>query len=217
MAELIKETCEGSGQPSGWSSYTSGESSGSANWDYATSPAPLAGSQSLRITSDGYRLEYYTLADLSAFYAYMMICMTTLVSGKDNFILDVYTSGLSYIFGLARDDATGYLLIDSDIDGEHASTYALSLNTTYHAWLEFHKGGSIQAWINTSPVKPASPAISYTSGMSYDAGIFGLTVATGGGVNIFDNILVADAQIGSYPFSPLPPHFAREQNILLRR
>lgn len=216
MADIVRERCEGAGRPSGWLLYTWEETTGSSDWDYASSPAPLAGAQSLRIATDGgRRIEYFTVSDLSAIYWYMTFCLDTVVSGNTHELCSLWTSALALLLAVER-NSSGNLAARSDSDSAHASNYAVAAGTQYHLWLEWHSAGAVQVWISTSGAKPVDPAISYTT--SATGLLYGMGPATsyGGGI-IVDDMLATDAQIGSYPFSPFPPHFARKQNILLRR
>lgn len=213
MADIIRETFEGAGQPSGWS--VEQYLTGSVDWDYATSPAPLAGGRSLRIASSGWWLAYRSFGS-STVCAYFMFCASTVPGSGNHSVFEMYSSSYANLCDLHFSVATGYLAVTDPVKGEQVSSYAISSGTIYHVWIEYNLSGAWKVFINTSPAKPASPAISFTGGSTTSVAFGGFS-AQNGGVNICDNLLVCDTQIGSYPFSPFPPHFARKQNILLRR
>ena len=194
---LLSEDCDGSGQPSGWTSYTSEETTGGVDWDYTTSPAPLVGTQSLYLTSDGFRAEYKTFADTSPCYLYWQCNIKTMGSTDSDF-LHIDNAAATSILIVRRDAVTGYVKISDALDGGKTSSTPISVGTTYHYWLEYTTGGTVNLFVSANATKPASPAITYTTSATVGCGMM-VGVASWGSEIILDKLRASATAIGSSP------------------
>lgn len=199
MADVIRETCEGSGRPSGWTEFYYDETSGSANWDYTA--APLSGSKSLRLTTDGERSEYYNFSAQSTLYAFFTVMIGSVGSALHTTFFSLYDSGPATLLSLLRNgEDGGAMYLWNPTDGGINSSYVLNASTKYFIWVEYNAAGAVKVWINTSSTKPASPVINYTTGQSNAVSY--LEVYCGYDADIlFDDILASTAPIGSDPFA----------------
>lgn len=196
---IINEGCEGAGTPAGWTEYKVG--TGSYNWDYATSPAPLAGAQSLRMIAGSaagdWEVWYYTFTEMTSFHLYFMFNVTT-KPGSTKIDLMHFDDDASHQFGAISWGVNNFLEVyDEDIGGSE-TTYALSTGTTYHIWVDRIANGVMSVYINTSATKPGTPEWTYGSVYNDGVGMIAL-IADPGVTEIFDNIKVDNVTIGSNP------------------
>jgi hypothetical protein len=204
---LVSEDFEGTGTPAGWTDDTT--SGGTIDHDYATSPAPLVGSQSVQIdaTTTGHINTSKTFAAQSTVECYVQIYMDNAgVGGVTS------TARLVGFWGSSGATEVGTLRYDSSnlrfniicgstvVSGTIGSHY----DTLYHVWLRYVKGtganATLEAYISTTGTKPGSPTISTSAGTStVDADQ--LRVITGGRNHdpvIYDKVRV-NPSIGSDP------------------
>lgn len=199
MSNLVKEGCEGSGRPTGWTLATIDESAGSSDWDYATSPAPLSGSHSAYMTTDGQRFEYYVYGNVDPCYAYW-ICNIDTVNAHNHTVVHFDDEDINGLLIIRRSNAGYARITDLNNSTDHDSTYSMSEGSTYYFWLEYNASGNVKLWINTTSTKPANPEITFTSSSSSSLGMIALSVEYTG-VNIFDNIVVSTTQLGNDPYN----------------
>lgn len=196
MADIIKENCEGTGRPAAWTNY---ENDAYVNWDYTT--APLAGSQSLRLTCpSGWTVDYASFTEMSPFYLYFMFNVTTEGNKGGNAfdIVHLDNDAFQQIGAITWSANNKLSVMDWDLGGNE-TTYSLSTGQTYHVWMERTKGASLKVWINTSATKPGTAT--YDATPCYNDGVGLLAVIGDPGIDIvLDNILVCTTQIGSDPF-----------------
>lgn len=191
---LLSEDFEGTGTPSGWSS------SGSVDFDYATSPAPLVGAQSLSVgnstgtatTSNfpaqthpyGFYRYYHTAASSANFYCRTGAGGTTLrwstTSGGGT---TLYCGTVSSYLGLV-----------------------ITPGALNFIWWEYQAGtgsdGIGRIWISSTTTKPGSPTGSITNGDATATVVslrwLNLDVDAAD-IMIIDSVRVADVEIGSNP------------------
>lgn len=186
---LLNEDCEGTGTPSGWADNST------PDWDYATSPAPLADSQS--------------------WYGNAITKYSTFTHGSTH--SHIYGKFLVYVYSTPADHETMLSLRSGGVQqmgitfrntgvwrvwdrtGDHAAdTGAISDSTMYYIWLEYQTGtgsdGVNKIWINTSDSKPGSPSASVSSSDSNaDVDIMRITGLTPG--IIWDNLQLSESEI----------------------
>jgi hypothetical protein len=201
---LISENFDGSAACGGgatncqiaWTDTTAGAPT--ANFAYATAPAPLEGSFSLRIASSGAilgKVASYTAQD--TVYFYLLLNHTTLVGGANS-------------FGIL--DGSGNVVLDvSNANPEfrlHCGTVtafstSITQGTTYSVWGDYTKGTGANAvchlYHSTTTTKPGSPNITITNG---DATAQAASVRLGSfstAVHLYDHVRVSTIAIGSNP------------------
>lgn len=160
--KLVCENFEGTGTPSGWTT------SGSTNFDYATSPAPLRGTQSLRLGAgdpDSCKSVTFTADQI---WIHFILDITTSKSGD---MITIEDSGGATLAGIYPTNTT---TITAFVEGGD-SNYSVSLSqgTIYHVWMRYQRGTSDNAqfdvYIGTSTTRPESPSFSATNGTSENA------------------------------------------------
>ncbi len=196
---VLSTNWEETGQPSGWTTYTDG-GSGSVNYDYTTSPAPLVGSQSLYLyQTGGRRYEYIVFGDTSPCYVYVIAVVKT-ASPTDSPIFHIDDEDINGLFIVRRESTNGYARVTDLIsETDHDSTYVLTVGSAYQFWFERSTGGTVSLYIAAAGAsKPGTAAVSFTAGSSAHWGMIALT-AEYSGENIFDKLRVDDVTIGSSP------------------
>lgn len=184
---LLNENMEGSGTPSGWTD------TGSPSWDYTTSPAPLAGSESLRVNSSASTV--YTIydfgADYSSFYLYFIFRIETFDTFNDTICLRNSTG--TNLLLLRQMNAAG----SWRLTGGSNTTVTLNNSTTYHVWLEFVSATTSDLYLSTSSTKPGTPSYSVAAntGSVRDI-VFGIQSSSTSDL-FFDNALADNVTIGS--------------------
>lgn len=196
---VLSTNWEETGQPSGYTPYTDG-GSGSVNYDYTTSPAPLVGSQSLYLyQTGGERYEYIVFGDTSPCYVYVIAVVKT-ASSNDSPIFHIDDADINGLFIVRRKNTNGYARVSDLIsETDHDTTVALTVGSAYQFWFERSTGGTVSLYIAAAGAsKPGTAAVSFTAGSSAHWGMIALT-AEYGGENIFDKLRVDDVTIGSSP------------------
>jgi len=196
---VLSTNWEETGQPSGWTPYTDG-GSGSVNYDYTTSPAPLVGSQSLYLyQTGGRRYEYIVFGATSPCYVYLVAAIKT-ASSTHTPIFHIDDASINGLFIVRREGTNGYARVtDLVSETDHDSTFVLTVGNVYQYWFERSSGGTVSLYIAAAgSSKPGTPAVSFTAGSSDQWGMIALT-AEYGGENIFDKLRVDDVTIGSSP------------------
>jgi hypothetical protein len=159
---ILSEDCEGTGAPSGWTDATSEETSGSIDWDYATSPSPLVGSQSVYMTSNGQRYCYKIFGATNPCHIYF-VCNLEDINTAGHPIIHLDDASMNGLLIFRVDTATGYARVtDLGDSSNHESTYTITEGATLHHWIDTTASGTVSWYINTSATKPASPEITFT-------------------------------------------------------
>ena len=151
---LIQEEAEGASTPSGWSD------TGTVTWNYATDPAPLAGSKSVIVSGAGnYYTTTATFAVQSEYWARFIVHHSATPSSD----LSFFTGGLELIMRSSS----------ADIRIRHGSEYSISYDATagtvYYIWVHCKttdSGGGVdgEVWISLNGTKPATPTLSISNG-----------------------------------------------------
>lgn len=193
---LVNENCEGTGLPAAWTTV-----SGTPNWDYTT--VPLADAQSLYVPSAASaQRSRVDFTDKAEVWIYFLLRLTNgsppgsgiTIGGlgpnggalSQNFSIDV---NVSPKFGTAQ--PVGVFIAD----------------TTYHVWLYYKQGTGANAVISTgfstTGVRPTSgnnfAQVTNNAGTNLGGRWFlGPTVTTANYDLIWDNIRIANSQIGDF-------------------
>lgn len=191
---LVEEDCESGSTPSGWTD------SGAVEWNYATAPAPLAGSYSFRANgSTESTVKSFTAQ--SEVWAYLVVNITGLVSSPYAITLrDSSDANLIRVRFMSDGAVRAYNSTGS------ASTAAgvVASGTTYSVWIRYVKGtgsNSIsQVWISSTTTKPGSVTVEKTDGSSTtDASKFFINPGVTSADLICDTMRAASFEIGSNP------------------
>lgn len=194
---LVSEDAEGTGTPSGWTQ------SGNVDWDYTTTV--LAGTQSLQLITNGgsagNMVQTPSFAAQSALYVYFVMRVTENAWKTDgNARICSLRSGSSEEAAVPLSNARVPSVLHGSASA--AASSALTLNTTYHIWVEYVAGtganGQMLLYISSNGTKPGSPTVTLTTGTStasIDSVQFGRAIA-GNASLIFDTMRVASTVIG---------------------
>jgi len=192
---IIEENCDGTGTPSGWNDF------GTMNWDYTTSPAPLEGTQSLRVNGGGSQAgSYKTFSGLDTAYGYFIFHPVAMSNFE--YLLRVQTTGFGNCLQVRRGSGT-WSIIHGTVES-NAST--MSDGNTYHVWWDYTKGtgadGVANLYISATTTKPGSPTVTITNGDGTSQAQQIVLGEAGGAPTsnlIYDKIRVDDVTIGSNP------------------
>jgi hypothetical protein len=186
---LLKEGFEGTGfENAGW---TKG---GTPNADYTSTV--LDGTQSLNTVGAQYIVRPFSYGNSFSMY----------LRARWNAWSD-YHSILFWEDG-NWGGAAGLWADDNVFHITHGSKFApgttqINANVTYHVWIDWVRGsgtnGTMQLFVSTTPVKPAVPEATVTSGTGAPTARMYVGPFGSGPNVIFDNLLVDDAVIGSEP------------------
>lgn len=171
---LIAEDAEGTGTPTDWTD-TPG-TGGSVNWDSTSSP--LRGSQSLVITAGDSGQESYTtysIGEITSGSIAFRYSTNDATPTAHNQIVRIYDLADQAVIQILN-HSTGNIRIihgTTSITTDFTS-YApmgkqvMQNDTTYYIWVDFTLGagtnGTATAYVSTTKTKPASAAVSTTSG-----------------------------------------------------
>lgn len=196
----VNETFDGTGEPATlWSHYT--PTNCTVNYDYATSPAPLEGTQSLRVyytTGD----DCWSLLNFGADYdhVYFQINIPSLPAGNQT-PLYFFNSSDSTLFAIGALSTGAFRPFWPTFDS--FGDYSISAGTTYHVWVDFTPGTGANAvcdvYFATTSTKPGSATVHMTGGAAtthirkIQFGAYG-TYAI-----IVDKVVVSSTAIGSAP------------------
>lgn len=187
FSDNVEHISSGAAVTAGWTNVT-----GTPGWAYATAPAPLLGSYSVRlVTGDEITHSFTASGEIWTYCTF------------------IFTSGIGtdqYPFGI-----TGGHSIKIRTDGAMQCTNGSSVvvgsatlvnNTQYHLWQHYAKGTGANSvshiHVATTDTKPGSADITLTDGtLTTDASGIGGYCASG--AVIYDKFRVAVASIGSSP------------------
>jgi hypothetical protein len=198
---LLQENFEGTGYELSWT-----EAAGTPDEDYATAPAPLAGSHSLRLdgTSVTQRADSPAFATTTDLWVYMLFNPTTLPGSGNNDFFHIRNSTTQVL--AAQLNASGTVRVS--VGNNSLSTVStMSAGTTYHVWVHYIAGSGSNAFgsiaFSTDGTKPTSgnPYTEITTGTSTLGGdnLRLTATATNGGIFIMDKVRADDATIGDNP------------------
>lgn len=194
ISYLISEDCEGTGTPAGWNNGAS-----TVNWDYATSPAPLVGSQSVLV---GIVETFANFTAQSDVWAYFQMNLSA-ISGSQ-FIFSFRTSADVKVCSLrVLSDGTFRIYDTSQTVTASTSAGFISTSTTYHVWVHRTKGSGanelVEAYVATTATKPGSPTVTLNTGTGTADAARVAVEGWNDGNYIYDKIRVAASSIGSNP------------------
>jgi hypothetical protein len=192
---LIEENFEGAGAPTGWD-----DGAGTPNYDYATSPAPLEGSQSLLLHTATMFVTNGFAAKNDA-WCYAKIYTTN--SAALSLYFGFYSDGNLAAAVRMNAPFTGRIYAGT-ANTSIASPNGLNTNTVYHVWIHgiAGTGADSQAhlYFSTDGVKPESPNVSKVNGNN-TTGFNVIRLWSDGATcsMIADRVIVDDAEIGNSP------------------
>lgn len=182
--DLVDESAEGTGTPSGW---TNG---GSPNWDYTTTI--LQGTHSVLCGSGA--TSYYTFASQSTAYGYCLFRIPTSLPGSVTTYCGFRASDTSARASV-RVNASGQVTIFANGSDSTACVATMSANTTYHVWWSYTASGTCTVAFSTDGVRP-------TSGDNFTSKTGGAGTCERYVINpiaIYDRMLASTSQIGNSP------------------
>lgn len=201
---FFSERFDGAGYQKVW---TEG-GSGTKDEDYATAPAPLEGTQSLRIAGAAQNPTTVTVfsADKGELWAFFKINITAYPSASRTIF--TFRDSVAGIAGSATLGTTGTLTARNGSINSTASVSVMALSTTYNIWYHWKKGtganGIAQAGFDTgtTEITSGNQFASTSSGNStldaHDLQMGFISNTTGD--YIIDQVLVSDtATIGNNP------------------
>jgi hypothetical protein len=149
---LLEEDCESGSTPSGWTDVNS------PTWGYATSPAPLVGSGSLRCNAAGTAVNSYKAITASdEVWVKFKLNFAAAPSGNSQ-IATLYNSTTAV--SIASIKTTRKLYCSAGGSNSSDTSSALTAGTTYNVWLHYIKGTGSNAYasvgFSTDDTEPTS-------------------------------------------------------------
>lgn len=198
VSYLLSEDFEGTGIPAGWTTIA-----GSPNYDYATSPAPLAGSQSLGIPSGASTEAAFTASgDL---WVYCKFSVDVISGSPDLFVIkDASDANVCRV----RIISTGVIRVYNGAAVQSdSSAGAYTAGDVRHVWVHYVKGtgatdGAATLYLSTGtaatrPDSPTAPPITTgTATTNADTWAVGGIAST---VKVYDTLRISTSEIGSNP------------------
>jgi len=180
----LAEDFEGTGAPAGWSS------SGTVDWDYATTP--LRGCRSLQVSASSYA---YVTASGSTVWVHFEIRPDAVANYQPIFY--IVDGSMTWLVFLKISD--GYLqLYNGDINALSSTT--ITAGTKYHIWIRYTAGtgtnGIATMYWGTSKTRPASADISITTGTSTANASYAVWNSAAGASNVVDQVRIDESSIG---------------------
>lgn len=150
MAFIVNESFASGSLPSGWNAGSTGD------FGYATSPAPLEGSYSLRVDStDTFGGLYDRGSEFAAEqWGHFLLSVDSLPAASETFFW-LYDGSLA-VNPLKLALISDGTIVVADSNAAHNATTAsgISAATTYHVWWRYKPGsganGEKEVWINTA-------------------------------------------------------------------
>lgn len=174
---------------SGWSA------ANSPNPTYATAPAPLEGTQSLRLTANASISRSYSGSTVNL---YLRLNITTWSDFND--IVEVLDGSFGTVFKIGL--WTPNVLWISSGGASPVGATALSTGTTYHIWGDYTKGtganGVAHLYVSTTATKPGSPECTITTSTAA-TDVSSIYFKCGTATFIQDRIILNSTTIGSNP------------------
>lgn len=154
---------EEAGTPTGWT-----VSVGTPDFDYATAPAPLAGSQSLIMDgSTGTKQVYVDLGGAfdETFAAFILRRQGAAPAGQGYFC--IFNSGTTLLAYVSLNATTAAVRAGHGAT-DVISSRIISVDTTYYFWVRYKKAtagdGILEVYVSTDGSKPTTPIINITNG-----------------------------------------------------
>jgi hypothetical protein len=201
---LLEEGFEGTGYDEilagSWT-----ESSGTPDEDYATSPAPLVGSQSLELNDGGTneRADSPSFTDTADVWFFCYIHFNSLPAGTESIIS--IRNGTTEMLS-AQVTSSGTWRLSMTGGNSAATTAAMSAGTTYKVRIRYTAGGGATGFgsfeFATTGGTFDGSGTDYTSKSDSTATLSAqnLRLRSEGAIQLFmDRVLVDDAEIGSNP------------------
>lgn len=177
----------------GWTSSNSAN-----NPRYTTSPAPLAGTYSLRIANSTRSVTRDITGFGSTACVYVVMNISTWQADID--AIQILDSSSAFLASLQTRSTAGLRLRHGSATSTQVNSYAIA--TTYHVWLEYTKGtganGAINGYVATTATKPGSPTFSITTGTA-TADADKIKLVAPGSIGLWDNLVCDSSAIGSDP------------------
>jgi hypothetical protein len=194
---LLSEDFEGTGYENSW---TESVGNGVVDEDNTASPAPLVGSQSLRLTSgadnDTDNSTYATFSATDPVWVYFIINFDSTGGSASNATFLVISDGGANYLALYYRAADGVIC---GYDGSARITgYVVSADTTYHVWVKYDASSTCEISINTSATKPGSPTLSWSTGTTQTFNTIKFTARRNQDI-VIDKARVSASEIGSDP------------------
>lgn len=173
------------------------------NPNYATAPAPLRGSESLRVGVNSYVYSTYSpLVDVWAFAEFQITTVPT-SSGHSGFFLGTAGGWGGVHLTLNGSNAKVKLVFGANTSSFSATE--LTTGVKYYLWLHCVKGGNDTLYISNTTTRPTVDGsgkvvlqiTDLNNGNYSDVGIWHDTSV--GAVIIYDHVLVSDSEIGNNP------------------
>lgn len=182
----------GAATSAGWSN------SGSPTWAYATSPAPLIGSYSLKYDNSNYTTKDFSAqSDCWVFFAFNLDSL----AAQRNFFRLWSSAPATIVEVFVK--TTGKMAIGHGGVYSADGSFTVSINTTYYVWIHYTKGtgsnGVAELYVSSSATKPGSADCSLSNGAgNVDVAKVACYVGSAANVTI-DYLRVSSATIGSNP------------------
>lgn len=162
---FLDETFDATGYDDGdWVEQTPGAT---YDEDYTTSPAPLEGTQSVRMNLTSTLYLRNTFSAQTEIYG-KVIFNAANIGGIPQIFL--FTGSSQGEIRLRNISGSNRLQITNGSNSQDGTTTVISLNTTYYMWFYWKKGtgsdGITRVFISTSNSKPGSPEVEITNGNS---------------------------------------------------
>lgn len=200
---LLTENFEGTGYDETITgSWT--ESSGTPDEDYATSPAPLAGSQSLELNDAGAneRIDSPTYAATADIWLYFLVHFNSLPAATET--VASFRNSTTEMCSMQITSA-GLLRVAMTGGNSVTTVSAMSAGTTYHVWIHYTAGSGANAFgsvaFSTDGTKPTSGnAYTQKTDSTATASSDNIRLRSDGAIQLFmDKVRVDDANIGDNP------------------
>ncbi len=188
---LLEQDFETGAIPSGWATV-----SGSPNYNYATSPAPLVGTYSLGI--DGTDSTRGPFASQSDVWVYQIVNWSS--NANAPFVLTLQNASSSPVVRVRIGTNKWRLSHGTTISDDTGTATA---GTTYHLWLHYVAGsganGVAELYVSTNSTKPGSPTVSIPNGQATTSADRWFSDFAASTVIVYDKVRVAATEIGSNP------------------
>ncbi len=194
---FVDEDFEGAGTPSGWA--TNG---GGINFNSTTAPAPLAGAQSLQITSYGSNTDTLNFTDQDHVFIGFQFEFDSMIQGSVTRVISLPYSGNEAYFGFR---SNGRIITRHGSVANESALSTVTTGTKYYVWVEWEKStgaddGIMRVWLGTSGVFSSAVLTNQTLDGNGVNDIPLINVGhrnsnTGGSIT-WDNLKVANAAIG---------------------
>lgn len=145
------------------------DTGGTIDEDYTTSPAPLAGSESLYLATSDYYLSTTTNTFTATDNVYFALMTQLTSTGTDNIEqIHILDANDNVIASIIRAASSTLVQVFNGTSSCYASAGAWDYNTLKYAWLEYEMGtganGVTRLYLSDSTTKPSSAGFPSTEG-----------------------------------------------------